>query len=243
MRAVRTSLLRSLRSVLEDRRECAIVWTIREKLLKIVRTLETDYEPYGKVERDNSDCSCGCRHFVKLAGDVGEEWGTLPRRRPFAAHPRHLRPSRQDPRGPASGRTRPARIPAAPPRRTRSRHVAAWRRHRYRGPGETQLETDREISTFASSTSRPSSTSSAASAISSGSVARRSRSPWSPSSATPTPARALSSMFSPRPACSNRPACSRLSTPNSGNCSFLTSCYQSSIGSCHCAVGLSGAKD
>jgi DNA-directed RNA polymerase subunit H (RpoH/RPB5) len=48
---------------------------MHEKLLKIVRTLETDYEPYGKVERDSSDCSCGCRHFVKLAGDVGEEWG------------------------------------------------------------------------------------------------------------------------------------------------------------------------
>jgi len=48
---------------------------MHDKLLKVVRTLETDYEPYGKVERDSPDCSCGCRHFVKLAGDVGEEWG------------------------------------------------------------------------------------------------------------------------------------------------------------------------
>jgi hypothetical protein len=48
---------------------------MHEKLLKIVRTLKTDYEPYGNVERDGSDCSCACRHFVKLAGDVGEEWG------------------------------------------------------------------------------------------------------------------------------------------------------------------------
>jgi hypothetical protein len=48
---------------------------MHEKLLKIVQTLETDYELYGKVERGSSDCSCGCRHFVKLAGDVGEEWG------------------------------------------------------------------------------------------------------------------------------------------------------------------------
>jgi len=48
---------------------------MHERLLKIVRTLETDYEPYGKVERDSSDCSCGCRHFVKLAGDVGKDWG------------------------------------------------------------------------------------------------------------------------------------------------------------------------
>jgi hypothetical protein len=36
------------------------------KLLKIIRTLEADYEPYGKVERDSSDCSCGCHHFVKI---------------------------------------------------------------------------------------------------------------------------------------------------------------------------------
>jgi len=46
-----------------------------EKLWKIVRRLDTDYEPYGKTERDGSDCSCGCRHFVKLAGDVGHDWG------------------------------------------------------------------------------------------------------------------------------------------------------------------------
>ena len=48
---------------------------MHDKLLKIVRTLDTDYEPYGKVERDGSDCSCGCRHFAKLAGDVGNDWG------------------------------------------------------------------------------------------------------------------------------------------------------------------------
>ncbi|MGB6743931.1 MAG: hypothetical protein WBE38_09740 [Terracidiphilus sp.] len=48
---------------------------MHEKFLKIVRTLETDFEPYGKVERDGSDCSSGCRHFVKMAGDVGEQWG------------------------------------------------------------------------------------------------------------------------------------------------------------------------
>ena len=48
---------------------------MHEKLWKIVRRLDTDYEPYGKAERDGSDCSCGCRHFVKLAGDVGNDWG------------------------------------------------------------------------------------------------------------------------------------------------------------------------
>jgi hypothetical protein len=48
---------------------------MHDKLLKVVRTLDTDYEPYGKVERDEFDCSSGCRHFAKLAGDFGEDWG------------------------------------------------------------------------------------------------------------------------------------------------------------------------
>jgi hypothetical protein len=48
---------------------------MRDKLLKVVRMLETDYEPYGKAERDGPDCSSGCRHFVKLAGDSGNDWG------------------------------------------------------------------------------------------------------------------------------------------------------------------------
>ena len=47
---------------------------MHDKLLKIVRTLETDYELYGKVGRDSSDCSCGCRHFIKPAGDGGNDW-------------------------------------------------------------------------------------------------------------------------------------------------------------------------
>jgi len=48
---------------------------MHDKLLKVVRTLETDYEPYGKVEAAGCDCSCGCRQFVKLASDVGNNWG------------------------------------------------------------------------------------------------------------------------------------------------------------------------
>src|ERR1022692_2763772 len=48
---------------------------MHEKLWQIVRRLDSDYEPYGKAERDGSDCSCGCRHLVKLAGDVGNDWG------------------------------------------------------------------------------------------------------------------------------------------------------------------------
>lgn len=64
------------RERLDDRALSALsLWAMHDELLKVVRTLETDYEPYGKVERGSLDCSCGCRHFVKLAGDVGEEWG------------------------------------------------------------------------------------------------------------------------------------------------------------------------
>ena len=49
---------------------------MHEKLLKVVRRLGTDYGPFGVVPReDGSDCSCGCRHFVKLAHEVGNEWG------------------------------------------------------------------------------------------------------------------------------------------------------------------------
>jgi hypothetical protein len=48
---------------------------MHDKLIKVVRTLETDYLPYGKVERHGSDCSDGCRHFVKVAGWTGDYWG------------------------------------------------------------------------------------------------------------------------------------------------------------------------
>lgn len=46
-----------------------------QRLLQVVRTLETDYEPYGKEEATGSDCSCGCRHFVRLGSDAGNKWG------------------------------------------------------------------------------------------------------------------------------------------------------------------------
>ena len=46
-----------------------------EKLWQIVKKLDTDYEPYGRAEREGSDCSCGCCYFIKLAGHVGYDWG------------------------------------------------------------------------------------------------------------------------------------------------------------------------
>ncbi len=48
---------------------------MHDKLQKIVRTQQTGHEPYGKVERNSSDCSCGCRHFVKLAARIGALYG------------------------------------------------------------------------------------------------------------------------------------------------------------------------
>jgi hypothetical protein len=46
--------------------------SMHEKLWQIVRRLNTDYEPFGKAEREGPDCSCGCRHFIKLLAT----WGT-----------------------------------------------------------------------------------------------------------------------------------------------------------------------
>jgi Uncharacterised protein family (UPF0158) len=49
-----------------------------EELWRIVRKLPSDFEPYGQRNRDadgGPDCSCGCRHFMKLAGELGYDWG------------------------------------------------------------------------------------------------------------------------------------------------------------------------
>ncbi len=48
---------------------------MRDKLLKVVRKLDSDYEPFGKAEPEESDCASGCRHFLGLIGDAGREWG------------------------------------------------------------------------------------------------------------------------------------------------------------------------
>jgi hypothetical protein len=48
---------------------------------RIVKILPTDYTDYGgEVERwkdrdDYPDCSCGCKWFAKLEGDLGYDWG------------------------------------------------------------------------------------------------------------------------------------------------------------------------
>lgn len=35
----------------------------------------TDFAPYGIRQREAADCSCGCKHYVTLAGDLGADWG------------------------------------------------------------------------------------------------------------------------------------------------------------------------
>lgn len=54
---------------------------MHEKFLQIVRKLTSDYEPFGGADRnDRPDCSCGCRHFVKLAHEIGNDWGVCSNR-------------------------------------------------------------------------------------------------------------------------------------------------------------------
>jgi len=49
--------------------------TLHDLLRTVCRHLPTDFEPYGKRERNAPDCSCGCRHFLKLPDKLGYDWG------------------------------------------------------------------------------------------------------------------------------------------------------------------------
>lgn len=47
-----------------------------QTLMALVAKLPTDFAPYGKRRRTGgADCSCGCRHFLKLRGELGYDWG------------------------------------------------------------------------------------------------------------------------------------------------------------------------
>ena len=49
---------------------------IHELLIEKMVSLDSDFKPYGKRERDIiADCSCGCKHFVLLEGCLGMDWG------------------------------------------------------------------------------------------------------------------------------------------------------------------------
>lgn len=53
-----------------------------QHLLEVTKIIPTDYKEYGgTVERwedENKsypDCSCGCKHYAKLEGNLGFDWG------------------------------------------------------------------------------------------------------------------------------------------------------------------------
>ena len=48
---------------------------LHDLLHAVCRHLPTDFEPYGKRERNAADCSCSCRHFLKLPEPLSYDWG------------------------------------------------------------------------------------------------------------------------------------------------------------------------
>lgn len=50
---------------------------LHDLLSNKVVNLPTDFQPYGERDRDEggADCSCGCKHFLALEGDLGMDWG------------------------------------------------------------------------------------------------------------------------------------------------------------------------
>lgn len=48
---------------------------MRNKLLRVLRKLDTDFKPFGKADPAESDCGAGCRHLLGFTGEVGCEWG------------------------------------------------------------------------------------------------------------------------------------------------------------------------
>ena len=55
--------------------------TVHEQLFSVTKRLPTDYTDYGgDVERwadgnDYPDCSCGCKYFLPLDGELAYDWG------------------------------------------------------------------------------------------------------------------------------------------------------------------------
>ena len=45
-----------------------------KRLMELMKKSDKDYQPYGKRERESGDCSMGCRHAVKLEGELGNDW-------------------------------------------------------------------------------------------------------------------------------------------------------------------------
>lgn len=48
---------------------------LHNRMHAMLIVLPQDYEPYGKEKDRKSDCSCGCRHYQKVEGQLGMDWG------------------------------------------------------------------------------------------------------------------------------------------------------------------------
>jgi hypothetical protein len=52
---------------------------MHEHLWTLCRRLPSDFQPWGLRDRETEecwqDCSCGCRHFLPLRGELGYDWG------------------------------------------------------------------------------------------------------------------------------------------------------------------------
>ncbi|NBP55943.1 hypothetical protein EBU71_05300 [bacterium] len=50
-------------------------------LLEMAKRLPEDYKPFGELERwanpekEYPDCSMGCKYFIELKGELGNDWG------------------------------------------------------------------------------------------------------------------------------------------------------------------------
>lgn len=56
--------------------------SLHKHLFTILKVLPTDYKDYGgdivRWEEENKsypDCSCGCKHYLVLEGELGYDWG------------------------------------------------------------------------------------------------------------------------------------------------------------------------
>lgn len=45
------------------------------ELLAVVKPHPADYAPTGDAGTEGPDCSCGCRWYVPLRGQLGGDWG------------------------------------------------------------------------------------------------------------------------------------------------------------------------
>jgi len=53
--------------------------SMHQKLMElIVIKIPSDFEPFGSRSREDDygpDCSCSCKYFMKLDGELGADWG------------------------------------------------------------------------------------------------------------------------------------------------------------------------